>query len=184
MSRLRRIAGADRIFFVTTNLHPRTPVLQPAEMDFVLRILDDVRHALNFQLLGYVVMPDHAHLLLLTRVNTLPHIVHQSKFKAGYALQQKRGRSGPFWQSRYFDFICRRTHDVSLKLEYIHQNPVAGNLAGQPENWKWSSAASYKQKGLSPLEPDAMDLCGDPNELLWLPPHLYLTTEKPQAWKA
>jgi len=174
MSRLRRIAELDRVFFITTNLDPNTPDLRPSEMDLLLEILDGVRHALVFHLLGYVLMPEHAHLLLLTRVDTLPHILHQWKFKSAYAVQHLRHNSGSFWQRRYFDFICRRTRDVSLKLEYIHQNPVTRNLVTIAEDWKWSSAASYKQKGHSPIEPDAMDISGDPTELLWPAPYAIL----------
>jgi len=139
-------------------------------MDLLLRILSDVRQSLAFQLFGYVIMPDHAHLLLLTRVKLLPHIMHQWKFKSAYAIQQLRRVSGPFWQRRYFDFICRRNRDLSLKLEYIHQNPVARSLVTVADAWRWSSAASYRERGGSPIEPDLMDFSGDPDELLWPAP--------------
>src|SRR5271154_3784507 len=138
MSRLRRIAQTDRVFFITTGISRNVPFLRPQEMDLLLEVLDTVRTSLNFQLLGYVVMPDHAHLLFATQIESLSHIMHQWKFKTGYAVQRFRHHSGAFWQPSYFDFICRRTSDVSNKLCYIHQNPVIANLALYPEKWKWS----------------------------------------------
>jgi putative transposase len=167
MSRIRRIAQCDRFFFITTNLSRNVPLLRPVEMDLLLAILDAVRRSIGFPLLGYVVMPDHCHLLFVTRLDSLSRIMHRWKFKSGYAVQRHRRHSGSFWQPRYFDYICRRTRDVSEKLLYIHQNPVTRNLVANPEDWKWSSAASYQKKGQSPLEPDCMDLSGDPDELLW-----------------
>jgi len=167
MSRIRRIAECNRFFFITTNLSNNVPFLRPAEMDLLLGILGAVRRSIGFLLLGYVVMPDHCHLLFVTRTDSLSHIMHQWKFKGGYAVQHHRHHSGPFWQPRYFDSICRRTRDVSKKLLYIHQNPVTRNLVTHPEDWKWSSAASYQNKGQSPLEPDCLDLSADPDELLW-----------------
>ena|ERR1700739_851908 len=119
-------------------------------------------------------MPDHAHLLFVTRLESVSHLMHQWKFKSGYAVQNFRHRSGALWQPRYFDFICRRASDVSNKLAYIHQNPVTRNLVTSPEQWRWSSAASYAAKGCSPLEPDCMDCSGDPDELLWPAPYAHL----------
>jgi len=171
MSRLRRIAQSDRVFFITTNVSRNVPFLRPPEMDLLLNILDDVRRALAFLLLGYVVIPDHAHLMFATRLESLSHIMHRWKFKTGYAVQHYRHHSGAFWQPRYFDFICRRSRDVSNKLYYIHQNPVTVNLVANPEDWKWSSAAFYLRKGQSPLEPDLLDFSGDPDELLWPAPN-------------
>ena len=171
MSRLRRIAEWDRLFFITTNLAPNAPFLQPPEMDLLLDVLNTVRRATGFLLLGYVAMPDHAHLLFAARTASMSHIMHQWKFKAGYAIQQRRHRSGAFWQPRYFDFICRRSRDVTNKLLYIHQNPVTRNLVANPEDWRWSSAAFYLKKGVSRLEPDFLDFSGDPDELLWTAPN-------------
>jgi putative transposase len=167
MSHLRRIAQADRVFFVTTNISRNVPFLRPSEMDLLLQVLDKVRSSLNFQLISYVIMPDHAHLLFATQTQSLSHIMHQWKFKTGYAIQQFRHHSGAFWQPRYFDFICRRASDVSDKLSYIHQNPIAANLVLHPEDWKWSSAAFYLRQSTSPIRPDVLDLSGDPNAPVW-----------------
>ncbi len=51
MSRLRRIVDWDRLFFITTNLAPNAPFLQPPEMDLLLDVLNTVRRATGFLLL-------------------------------------------------------------------------------------------------------------------------------------
>ena len=171
MSRLRRIAEYDRFFFITTNLSRSVPLLRPAEMDMLLEILQTLRHAMDILLLGYVIMPDHCHLLFKARRLPVSHVMHQWKFKSGYAVQRYRSHSGVFWQPRYFDFICRRVRDISDKLYYIHQNPVTEKLVSHPEDWKWSSAAFYLKLGQSPIKPDLVDFSGDPDELLWPAPN-------------
>jgi len=171
MSRLRRIAEFERFFFITTNLSKNVPLLRPAEMDMLLEILQAVRGGLDILLLGYVIMPDHCHFLFKARRQSLSYVMHQWKFKAGFAVQRHRHHCGAFWQPRYFDFICRRVRDISEKMLYIHQNPVAENLVTRPEGWKWSSAAFYLKQGQSPLQPDRVDFSGDPDELLWPAPN-------------
>jgi putative transposase len=171
MSRLRRIAEYERFFFITTNLSRSVPLLRPVEMDLLLEILETIRHAMDILLLGYVIMPDHCHLLFKACRLSVSHVIHRWKFKSGYAVQSYRNHSGAFWQPRYFDFICRRVRDILDKLYYIHQNPVAENLVTCPEDWKWSSAAFYLRQGHSPIKPDLVDFSGDPDELLWPTPN-------------
>src|SRR6266481_6215176 len=103
MSRLRRIAEFERFFFITTNLSKNVPLLRPAEMGMLLEILEAVRGGLDILLLGYVIMPDHCHLLFKGRRQSLSYVMHQWKFKTGYAVQRYRHHSGAFWQPRYFD---------------------------------------------------------------------------------
>jgi len=64
MSRLRRIADRDRVFFVTTNLASGIQPLTAAERDLVLTQLAQQRADNDFFLFGYVAMPTHLHLLL------------------------------------------------------------------------------------------------------------------------
>lgn len=63
MSRLRRIADCERIFFVTTNIAGGQTSFTPNERHIVLDTLAAQRTAGVLLLYGYVVMPDHLHLL-------------------------------------------------------------------------------------------------------------------------
>lgn len=170
MSRLRRIADRDRIFFLITNLVKGAAPLSPVERDLLLTVLEGLRAARDFLILGYVVMPDHAHLLVACRTEAISRLMHDWKFKTGYAIRQHRGNRGPLWQSRYFDFICRRTRDVSNKLQYIHENPVTAGLVSSGPDWRWSSAGFYAKTSATRIVPDEMDFSGDPDELLWPAP--------------
>jgi len=62
--RFRRIADRERIFFVTTNLGRGVAHLSARERDLLLALLKTKRDHGAFWLFGYVVMPEHLHLLL------------------------------------------------------------------------------------------------------------------------
>jgi len=170
MSRLRRIADRDRIFFVTTNLARLAPTLSSSERDLVLRHLQRRRMQGDFLLFGYVVMPRHLHLLLMPHGRGLAATMHALKRLTAADLSRIRGARGPIWQARYFDFVLRRVQDFWQKLEYIHQNPVVAGLVKQPDKWHWSSAAQYAQSGVSSVAVDAVNFPADRNAFLWPAP--------------
>jgi putative transposase len=170
VTRLRRIADRDRIFFVTTNLGRGVPPLSAQERDLVL---DDValeRVAGGFLLFGYVVMPDHLHLLMTPSRLGLQDAMRSIKVRTAWHIGKGRQQHGPLWQSRYFDFILRRAEDFWEKLEYIHQNSVEAKLARSPSEWRWSSHAHYARTEVPPVGIDAIDLPGDREAYLWPAP--------------
>jgi REP element-mobilizing transposase RayT len=170
MVRFRRIADRDRIFFLTTNLAQGVPDLSPAERDLLLYLLSAQRIRDRFLLFGYVVMPDHVHLLLAPREQSVIRIMRDLKSKSGFEIARRRCKAGPLWQERYFDNIIRRVHHFWEKLEYMHQNPVEAKLVQQPEDWEWSSCRFYARCGSAPVVPDPVDLPANGNALLWPAP--------------
>jgi REP element-mobilizing transposase RayT len=170
MSRLRRIADRDRIFFISTNLARLAPALSSIERDLVLRHLDRLHARGDFLLFGYVVMPTHFHLLLMPYGRGLAATMHALKRLTAEDLLRIRGTPGPLWQARYFDFVLRRVHDFWDKLAYIHQNPVLSGLVKQPGQWRWSSAAQYAHSEVPPVAVDSVNLPADRNAFLWPAP--------------
>jgi putative transposase len=170
MSRLRRIEEQDRLFFVTTNLGKNVAHLSPLERTLVLETLGRCREKMRFKIFAYVVMPDHMHLMLEPAAHTLTSVMREFKSKTALLLNQGRQTKGPLWQTRFFDFICRRVRDFSEKVEYIHQNPVSTGLVKLPEEWPWSSAGFYRKVENAVFVPDAIDLPADADTLLWPAP--------------
>ena len=158
MTRLRRIADRDRIFFVTTNLRPRVPALSHSERDLVVEQVARQHAAGQFLLFGYVIMPSHAHLLIAPKAAGLIAVMREFKSCTALKLAVSRGSVRSFWQPRYFDFVLRRVGDFWDKLAYIHQNPVEAGLATRAESWLWSSAAHYSGTGSVAAFIDPVDL--------------------------
>jgi REP element-mobilizing transposase RayT len=158
VTRLRRIADRDRIFFVTTNLRPHSPALTSGERDLVLKQLARQHANDEFLLFAYVIMPSHAHLLIAPKAAGLISVMREFKSCTGMVLAKARCSRRPIWQPRYFDFVLRRVGDFWDKLEYIHENPVEAGLAEKPESWVWSSAAYYARAVPFPISMDSIDL--------------------------
>ncbi|MCW8131990.1 MAG: transposase [Planctomycetota bacterium] len=105
---------------------------------------------------GFVIMPNHVHLLLWlsdggplsTFVQELKQIssfrIH-SLFKKQYPEYMKRIENPKaIWQAGYYAFRIYSKEKAIQKLEYMHRNPVRAGLADTPEDWPWSSAQFYE----------------------------------------
>jgi putative transposase len=91
--------------------------------------------------MGYVVMPEHVHLLVTEPERaTLARALQALKQSVSQLLI---GHSGHFWQVRYYDFNVRTPEKRVEKLKYMHRNPVKRGLVELPEQWPWSSYRHY-----------------------------------------
>ncbi|MGB6191017.1 MAG: transposase [Terracidiphilus sp.] len=111
-----------------------------AAMDLFEDALERVRLRYRFVVSGYVVMPEHVHLL----VNE-PFRAPLSKAIQALKLSvTMRNRERPFWQAHYYDFNVSTHEKFVEKLRYIHRNPVVRGLVAKPEDWLWSSFRHYQ----------------------------------------
>jgi putative transposase len=96
----------------------------------------------SFAVLGYVVMPEHVHLLLGEPADVLLSLAVRS-IKQGVARRLALRKAESFWEDRYYDFNVWSTAKQIEKLRYIHRNPVRRGLVEKPEDWMWSSFRNY-----------------------------------------
>jgi REP element-mobilizing transposase RayT len=83
---LRRYYGRGDLHFVTFSCYRRRPLLGTRRArDRFVKILDQVRSRFGFRLIGYVVMPEHVHLLISEPITANPS-------KALQVLEQKVSR--------------------------------------------------------------------------------------------
>ncbi|MGH9686606.1 MAG: REP-associated tyrosine transposase [Candidatus Acidiferrales bacterium] len=144
---LERRYGEHHLHFITFSCYRRMPLLSlPKNRDVFIEILNDVRNKRGFLLAGYVVMPEHVHLLVSEPDTETPSVVMQ-------VLKQRVARalgaggeegSSPFWQRRFYDFNVWTRKKRFEKLHYMHMNPVKRGLVDDPGVWKWSSYRYYQ----------------------------------------
>jgi putative transposase len=143
---LRRYQETGDLHFVTFSCVRHRPILGTAEArDLFLQLLERTRVLYAMGVQGYVVMPDHVHLLV-----TEPKTARLSL--AVQILKQRfsKTRSEAYvWEPRYYDFNVRTEETRTEKLRYIHRNPVRRGLVGEAEEWRWSSfrAYAYREEG-------------------------------------
>ena len=137
---LVRYQQAGDLHFITFSCSERRPFLgTPAARNVFERSLETMRVRYQFIVLGYVVMPEHVHLLVSEPEKTSLSKAIQA-LKLSVAVQRNER---PFWQARYYDFNIFTDAKRAEKLKYMHRNPVARGLVEEPEQWAWSSFRHY-----------------------------------------
>ena len=114
----------------------------------VLRALENTRKRYGLRVFGFVLMPEHVHLLLSepergTLARAMQSLKSASARMARGARAERVGTPTPFWQARYYDRYTRDYDEFSEKLRYIHRNPVKRGLCSSPDEWPWSSFRHY-----------------------------------------
>ena len=76
--------------------------------DLFLRVLERARQKYRFVVIGYVVMPEHFHLLITEPEVGNPSVVMKVVKERFTKLLHHGGmRTGPIWQKRFYDFnVC------------------------------------------------------------------------------
>lgn len=142
-----------------------------------IEALSETRTKDPFKLIGYVIMPDHAHLLANPLQLDITKVVGKLKGRAAAKIlkvlrkenaidlltrlkltrQLKSGQTHAVWL-RDFSAIDIWSHKfIRQKLHYIHMNPVRAGLCDHPAKWRWSSYLAYfpHEEGSVPIEIDS-----------------------------
>ena len=158
---LRRYYGKGDLHFITFSCNRRLPLLKTARArDLFMKELGRAREEWGFHLLGYVVMPEHVHLLMSEPKQGMPSTLLQ-KLKLRVARKlRKRGRRvcegqmrlpfaetgeplRAFWEARFYDFNVYSKGKTMEKLNYMYANPVIRGLVKHPRDRVWSSWGFY-----------------------------------------
>jgi putative transposase len=171
-SELKRFQESGQSHFVTFCCYHRRRLLVSADSCRIFEsALERVRCSYRLYIYGYVVMPQHVHLLLSEpQPDGFSLNPYGGLLKADFGLRgnpqwlsspQKYtladapqslkqgisrrllGEAEHFWRKRYYDFNVRDHSQFVEKLRYIHRNPVKAGFCERPEDWEWSSFRHY-----------------------------------------
>ena len=181
-SRLQRHDEPNQIHFITFSCFRR---LQFFRHDVVkltfINAMNRVRNRFKIRWIGYVIMPEHVHLLVASQAKGSDQITPISRL-----LNTLKGASGhdgkealrdvwrkdhslgtrvlnnwatgaelkPLWKPRGYDFNVVRDDTLVSKLVYIHQNPIRRGLVDRAEQWRWSSFRHHELGDNSLIEMD------------------------------
>jgi putative transposase len=138
---LKRYQQTGELHFVTFSCVRHRQILGSAEArDLLLQVLEGTRVRYGMGVHGYVVMPDHVHLLVAEPEKAALSLAVQ-------ILKQRFSRTRTqeyVWEPRYYDFNVRTEEKRIEKLRYMHRNPVKRGLAVEAGGWRWSSFRSYR----------------------------------------
>jgi len=161
MTDLRHYDNSGTARFVTFGCYRWQPALTTdLARQLFIQYLDFVRERHNFQLLAYVIMPEHVHLVLYPPEGMkLGYVIGELKSRMAreYFARMAIGIGGArrvFWQKRCYDHNCRTPDAVREKIEYCHNNPVRRGLVASSGEWRWSSYNWYSGSEDVPIAMD------------------------------
>ena len=162
---LPRFHIEGHLYYITTVVYDRLPIFTcPSFITPLYDSLNYYRHKQEFKLLGYVIMPDHIHLILwpfgqatvseimrdykkftARRIIRQAEVERREAWTAAFAQagQQTERSHNKVWQDSYWDVNIYTERLLRQKLNYVHRNPVRAGLVGVPEEYPHSSYRSY-----------------------------------------
>jgi putative transposase len=102
----------------------------------------------QFELIAWVILPDHLHLMVDFGTGDLSYLMKRIKMKfSGLYRSKWKLKSGRAWQFRFWDHMIRDEDDFRNHIDYIHYNPIKHGLVIRPGDWEHSSFKEYYRRG-------------------------------------
>ncbi len=167
--------------YVTAVAKDRLPVFRTDAIKIITcNALAEARNSAGFSLYAYVIMPDHLHAItdrnlkpaeILRYINGIISrrvIDHLKEHGHNASLQKLRHETRErayrysLWDHHSNVFSITSEDMFMQKVNYIHQNPVRAGLVEKAEDYRWSSARSWKR---CPLEDEPLKV--DIDRITW-----------------
>ena len=136
----------NALYFLTTHCAEGVePFRREAACDAFVTMLGQKQKALGFGLYAYVLMPNHYHMILrlpedITIWKLMNYINGASSRAVNNIVKKKYAH---IWQGGFHDVVVRTAQEFAVKVNYIHNNPVAWELVERPEEYVYSSSRYY-----------------------------------------
>ena len=163
--------------YVTSVCFNRVPVFRSdTACELFIQAFSQTREHCRFKLVGYVIMPDHVHLILNPLNCNISVVMRRLKSTSARSIldwlrqggsagtlsnlalrrAQAKSHTHALWQKDFSSIDLFTPRFIQQKLNYIHLNPVRGRLCAHPAEWKWSSYRAYlpHAPGTVPIEVD------------------------------
>jgi REP element-mobilizing transposase RayT len=130
----------------------------------------DYQHALNlleraavrfeFVCHAWCYLPNHAHLLLTSKLGNLSRAMHWIGTCSAHAFNHRHNRTGHLYQGRFGSKLVEDDQYFLELARYLPLNPVRAGLCHSPVDWPWSSYASTAGLRPAPRYLDTAELVG------------------------
>ena len=168
----------------TFSCYDRLPLLtEEHRLIELARCLDVANREYQMDLVAFVFMPEHLHLLVYPRDIKPEFGLYLARIKQPFSKQMKlkliencspllarltvlerpEKECFRFWQEGPgFDRNLETPQEITDNIDYINMNPVKRGLCQSPTDWKWSSACYYLDSPPKQQHPDIPHIHGLP----------------------
>ena len=141
MGRLIHRTQPGWTYFVTTKSWENTFWFQAVRAaEVVVNKMLEYRDKGNYLLHGFVLMPNHLHLILTPTSVSLEKCMQLIKGGSSFEIHKLRGSRTEIWQSGFHESRVRDFAGYRIKADYVRFNPVTAKLVEKPEDWRYGSA--------------------------------------------
>jgi putative transposase len=166
---LKRYYGTGSLHFITWSCYQRRPLLDTEEArDLLLNVLERMRERCRFAVLGYVVMPEHVHLLISEPGSTSQRVPHFSRVLCGRSGASAREIGHPGYRAEDPSVVVQ-----AVKLGFTQRWRAARGVPGQ--FWQrrfydfnvWSQQKIVEKVKYMHRNPVARGLVEEPDRWRW-----------------
>lgn len=102
----------------------------------------------GMELICWVVLPNHTHLVLDTNFNPISTLTHSFKLATAKLFHAAKvtGRTA-LWESQYWSQPMESQRDLERHVDFVHYNPVKHGLAVRPWDYQHSSFREFVKHG-------------------------------------
>ena len=154
----KRHKSSRGTYFVTSRTWESRAIFRVAPpCEIFVESLLRYRDAGAYCLHGFVLMPDHFHVMLTPSDDTtLERAVQFIKGGSARVIRERLLFRFPVWQRGFSDHRIRDAADFDVHMRYLDQNPVKRHVVASPTDYRWSSASGAFRmddlpQGLKPL---------------------------------
>lgn len=145
MARQQRIYFENAVYHISIRGNNKQKVLKDEQDKKVfLESLSKFKSRFGFKLYGFVLMDNHAHLIIETNSKmNISKIMQALTLSYSVKFRKKYGYVGYVWQGRFKSNVIENDKYILECIDYIHNNPVRAGLVDSPQDYFWSSYKFY-----------------------------------------
>jgi len=148
MPTLKGFDYSNQAVYITTKTWRNQQIFSSDySVNFIYEGLNQISNKYDFKIVGFVIMPDHLHLIIVSQNNDLSNIMHDLKGKIAFDMLSQGIIETKLWQKGFYDHVIRNKKDLTEKLNYMHKNPLRAGLVKETAFYKYSSFRYYYEKG-------------------------------------
>lgn len=146
MAREKRIVCEGSIFHIISRGNNREYILSnPKHKSFLLKQIKEYNVVFAFELLAYVIMDNHYHLLIKTNKTPISEIMFNINNVLSKYLTRELDKKGHVLEKGFtYKLVTTDTYIIWL-LRYIHRNPIRAHICNDIDDYRWSSHYFYKR---------------------------------------
>ena len=149
MARVNRLYYRNAVYHICLRGNNKQFILQKDKDKIAfLESLEKFRIRFGFKLYSFVIMDNHAHLVIETNsIVNISKIVQAITLSYSVKFRKKYGYTGYVWQGRFKSNVIEGDRYILECIEYIHNNPLRAKIVERLEDFPWSSYHFYQGIG-------------------------------------